>query len=82
MQELIVNILLVVVAVLAGVLRLIGQRPDSGMTKKQKVMLWRIFIASVLLIGLQSLGTSAFNQRGGPRAEAGPLSGGLSGHRP
>ena len=65
MQELIVNILLVVVAVLAGVLRLIGQRPDSGMTKKQKVMLWRIFIASVLLIGLQSLGTSAFNQLGG-----------------
>ena len=65
MQELIVNILLVVVAVLAGVLRLIGQRPDSGMTKKQKVMLWRIFIASILLIGLQSLGTSAFNQLGG-----------------
>ena len=65
MQELIVNVLLVVVAVLAGVLRLIGQRPDSGMTKKQKVMLWRIFIASVLLIGLQSLGTLAFNQLGG-----------------
>ena len=60
MQEIIVNILLVVVALLAAVLRLIGQKPSSGMTKKQKVMLWRILAASVLLVGLQSLGASAF----------------------
>ena len=61
MQEYIVNILLVVVALLAAVLRLIGQRPSSGMTKKQKTMLWRILAATVLLLGLQSLGASAFD---------------------
>ena len=60
MQELIVNLLLVVVAVLAAVLRLIGQKPDSGMTKKQKVMLWRILAASVLLLVLQLLGSAVF----------------------
>ena len=65
MQELIVNILLGVVALLAAVLRLLGQRPGSGMTRKQKVMLWRILAASVLLLGLQSLGTQAFAQLGG-----------------
>ena len=65
MQELIVNILLAVVALLAAVLRLIGEKPGSGMTKKQKVMLWRILAASLLLLGLQALGTSAFEQMGG-----------------
>lgn len=65
MQELIVNTLLVVVAVLAAVLQLIGQRPSSGMTKKQKVMLWRILAAAVLLLGLQCLGTQAFDRLGG-----------------
>ena len=64
MQELIVNILLAVVALLAAVLRLIGQKPSSGMTKKQKVMLWRILAAAVLLLGLQSLGTSTFDSLG------------------
>ena len=39
MQELIVNILLAAVALLAAVLQLIGQKSSSGMTKKQKVML-------------------------------------------
>lgn len=58
MQELIVNILLAAVALLAAVLQLIGQKSSSGMTKKQKVMLWRILAATVLLLGLQSLGTS------------------------
>ena len=53
MQELIVNILLIVVAVLAAVLRLIGQKPDSGMTKKQKIMLWRILAATVLLLAFR-----------------------------
>lgn len=65
MQELIVNTLLVVVAVLAAVLQLIGQRPSSGMTKKQKVMLWRILAAAVLLLGLQCLGTQTFDRLGG-----------------
>lgn len=61
MQELIVNILLAAVALLAAVLQLIGQKSSSGMTKKQKVMLWRILAATVLLLGLQSLGTSVFD---------------------
>lgn len=64
MQELIVNILLAAVALLAAVLQLIGQRSSSGMTKKQKVMLWRILAATVLLLGLQSLGTSVFDSLG------------------
>ena len=64
MQERIVNILLVAVALLAAGLRLIGQKPGSVMTKKQKVMLWRILAATVLLLGLQSLGASAFDWLG------------------
>ena len=64
MQERIVNILLAAVALLAVVLRLIGQKPSSGMTRKQKVMLWRILAATVLLLGLQALGASAFDLLG------------------
>lgn len=64
MQELIVNILLAAVALLAAVLQLIGQKSSSGMTKKQKVMLWRILAATVLLLDLQSLGTSVFDSLG------------------
>lgn len=64
MQELIVNILLVVVALLAAVLQGIGSKPDSGMTRKQKVMLWRILGATVLLLALQSLGAPAFEALG------------------
>ena len=55
MQAGIINALLVVVAVLAAVLRAVGQRASSGMTKKQKTMLWRILAATVLLLGLQIL---------------------------
>lgn len=55
------NILLAAVALLAAVLQLIGQKSSSGMTKKQKVMLWRILAATILLLGLQSLGTSVFD---------------------
>lgn len=58
------NILLAAVALLAAVLQLIGQKSSSGMTKKQKVMLWRILAATVLLLGLQSLGTSVFDSLG------------------
>ena len=65
MQKLIVNVLLAVVALLAAVLRIIGQKPDSGMTRKQKVMLWRILAASALLLGLQALGADAFAPLGG-----------------
>ena len=53
MQAGIINALLVVVAVLAATLRAVGQRANSGMTKKQKTMLWRILAATVLLLGLQ-----------------------------
>ena len=64
MQELIESGLLVVVIILSVVLLIIGQKKSSGMTKKQKVMLWRIFTATVLLLGLQTLGVEAFNQLG------------------
>ena len=64
MQERIESGLLVVVTILSVVLLIIGQKKSSGMTKKQKVMLWRIFIATVLLLGLQTLGVEAFNQLG------------------
>ena len=65
MQEHIVNGLLLVVALLAVVLQIVGARPASGMTRKQKVMLWRILAATVLLLALQLLGAEAF-QRLGP----------------
>ena len=64
MQERIESGLLVVVIILSVVLLIIGQKKSSGMTKKQKVMLWRIFIATALLLGLQTLGVEAFNQLG------------------
>ncbi len=64
MQELMEGGLLVVVTILSVVLLLMGQKKSSGMTKKQKVMLWRILIAAVLLLGLQTLGAAAFYQLG------------------
>ena len=64
MQERIESGLLVVVIILSVVLLIIGQKKSSGMTKKQKVMLWRIFTATVLLLGLQTLGVEAFNRLG------------------
>ena len=64
MQEYIVNGLLIVVALLAVILQIIGARPSAGMTKKQKVMLWRILIATVLLLILQVLGAGAFEAFG------------------
>ena len=60
MQEYIINGLLIVVALLAVILQIIGTRPSAGMTKKQKVMLWRILTATVLLLILQVLGAGAF----------------------
>ena len=64
MQELIVNGLLIVVAVLAAILLLIGRSAKSGMTKKQKTMLWRILKASVLLLVLQLLAADTFDRLG------------------
>ncbi len=63
MQELIVNGLLAVVILTALILLLlVGGKPNSGMTKKQKVMLGRILIAAALLLGLQSLPAEFFAQ--------------------
>lgn len=64
MQELLESGLLVVVTVLSVVLLLMGQKKSSGMTRKQKVMLWRILLASILLLGLQVLGAEAFDRLG------------------
>ena len=64
MQEYIVNALLIVVALLALVLQIIGRRPSAAMTRKQKVMLWRILAATVLLLALQTLGPAAFEPLG------------------
>ena len=65
MQEVFESGLLTVVAILAAVLQLIGARPDSGMTKKQKTMLWRILAAALLLLVLQAVGTALFDGLGG-----------------
>ena len=64
MQEYIIKGLLVVVALLAAVLQAVGARPAAGMTKKQKIMLWRILSATVLLLLLQILGTAIFDRMG------------------
>ena len=64
MQEYIVNALLIVVALLALVLQIIGRRPSAAMTRKQKVMLWRILATTVLLLALQTLGPAAFEPLG------------------
>ena len=63
MQELIVNGLLAVVILTAlFLLLLVGGKPNSGMTKKQKVMLTRILTAAAMLLGLQLLSAEAFAQ--------------------
>ena len=61
MQEYIINGLLSVVALLAVILQIIGVRPAAGMTRKQKIMLWRILAATLLLLILQALGPDAFS---------------------
>ena len=66
MQEIIVDILLAVVIVTAAVFRfVIGARPDGGMTRKQKVMLVRILIASSILLVLQLIPTELFSRLDG-----------------
>ena len=66
MQEIIVDILLAVVIVTAAVFRfVIGARPDGSMTRKQKVMLVRILIASSILLVLQLIPTELFSRLDG-----------------
>ncbi len=65
MQEVFESGLLIVVAVLAAVLQLMGVRPGSGMTRKQKTMLWRILAAALLLLVLQAMGAALFDRLGG-----------------
>ena len=61
MQELVVTILLTVVIIMAAALLVfVGNRKD-GMTKKQRVMMTRILIASVILLALQFISAEAFD---------------------
>ena len=61
MQEIVIDILLAVVILTAVVFRfVVGARPDSGMTRKQKVMLTRILAASVILLILQLIPAALF----------------------
>ena len=61
MQELIVTILLTVVIIMAAaLLAFVGSRKD-GMTKKQRVMMTRILIASVILLVLQFISAEVFD---------------------
>ena len=62
MQEIIVNGLLIVVIIMSAVLYIIGQRHNSGMTRKQKIMLIRIFVSTLILLALQSLPAEAFDR--------------------
>ena len=64
MQEWLESGLLVVIAVLAAGLQIMGCRPGSGMNRKQKRMLWRILAASLLLLVLQAVGTAVFEPLG------------------
>ena len=61
MQESIINGLLAAAVLLAVILQIIGTRPSAGMTGKQKVMLRRIFAATVLLLLLQIPGADTFD---------------------
>ena len=64
MQEVFESGLLIVVAVLAAVLQIMGARPGGGMTGGQKAMLWRILAAALLLLALQAVGTALFDGLG------------------
>ncbi len=66
-QEYVINGLLIVVVLLALILRGIGCKPSSGMTKKQKGMLWRITASALILLLLQLAGKALFD----PLGEAG-----------
>lgn len=61
MQEIIIDILLgAVIIAAAALLCIVGARKD-GMTKKQRIMMVRILICSVILLGLQFVTAETFN---------------------
>lgn len=65
MQELIVNSLLIAVIVMAIVLFWRGKQNKTSMTKKQKVMLGRIGIATTLMLILQLLPAAVWSTMNG-----------------
>ena len=66
MQEIIINVLLIVVIVMAAIFLFIVGRSENGrMTKKQKTMLIRILISTTMLLVLQSVSAENFNQLDG-----------------
>lgn len=66
MQELIINVLLAAVIVMAAVFRfIVGRSENERMTKKQKTMLVRILISAVLLLALQCVSADRFQQLDG-----------------
>lgn len=61
MQEIIIDILLgAVIIAAAALLCIVGARKD-GMTKKQRIMMIRILICSIILLGLQFVTAKTFN---------------------
>lgn len=61
MQEIIIDILLgAVIIAAAALLCIVGARKD-GMTKKQRIMMIRILICSIILLGLQFVTAETFN---------------------
>ena len=75
MQEYIVNGLLIIVALLALILQGIGTRPSAGMTRKQKVMLWRIIGCDRAVAGASDSGLRRIRAAGqcGPLGKAGHI---------
>ena len=62
MQELVVNILLTVVIIMAiGMLIFVGSR-KGGMTKKQRTMMVRILITATILLALQFVSAELFDK--------------------
>ena len=61
MQNIIVEILLGIVVVMAVLILTVIGRKNGGMTKKQKKMMIRILIASAALLGLQFLPAELFD---------------------
>lgn len=65
MQELVISILLTVVIIMAAVLlAFVGSRA-GGMTKKQRTMMIRILITSIILLALQFISTEMFDKADG-----------------
>lgn len=66
MQELIINVLLTAVIMVAAIFRfIVGRSENERMTKKQKTMLVRILISAALLLALQCVPAWRFSQLDG-----------------